>query len=388
MTRQYYQGWQIGGSGDWFDPTSWSGDTIPVAGETVIIATPGPIIGPTASGAIRGGLNNITVDVQPAFRFSQPVLTGNDITYGVGFTLNFLDNPDSQTTAPAATMVANGRTLFRGTMNLDAPDGSFTIDVSGQLGSGTFVDAGSARINVENRTTLAFVDSTLGGLTNNGTIAISGHSTAEVGPVDGHGRFTLKGGSTLQLNGAVAVTEKIKFLSGNDTLILNGASVGPTGSSLDASGDISGFRGGDVIQLSSPSDQPTSVVYLQPYHILAVYDASGGVVAKLRLDGNYQSNAFALTSDGKGNFDITLAGSTASSAGGADHPSVLQAAGLDPATDFPVAGGTSSVVMSGSSLASSPEAHADTALPFGSAVYSDHNASIPLSVTNHGAGMG
>jgi hypothetical protein len=259
MKIQYYQGSQIGGSGDWFDPASWSGDTIPVSGETVIVTTPGPTIGPTPYGSVRGGLNNITVDLQPASRFSQPVLTSDDIFYGAGFTLNFLNKSDSHAIAPTAVMDANGTTMFRGTMNLDAPHGSFTIDVSGQSGSGTFVNGGSAKINVENRTTLVVADSTVGGLKNNGTIAISGHSTAEVGPVDGDGRFTLQSGSTLQLNGAVAVTEKIQFLSGNDTLILNGASAGPAGSSLDASGDISGFRGGDVIQLSSPTDQPTSV---------------------------------------------------------------------------------------------------------------------------------
>ena len=46
-------------------------------------------------------------------------------------------------------------------MNLDASQGSFTIDVSGQLGSGAFVNAGSGKINVEHRTQLAFSDSTL-----------------------------------------------------------------------------------------------------------------------------------------------------------------------------------------------------------------------------------
>jgi hypothetical protein len=403
MTNQYYQGWRIGGSGDWFDPISWSGDTIPVSGETVIIATPGPTIGPTPSGSDRGGLDNITVDVEPAFRFSQPVLTSDNITFGAGFTLNFLNKADSQAPAPTAVMDANGTTLFRGTINLNAPDGSFTIDVSGQSGdvsgqsgdvsgqsgaAGTFIDAGSAKINVENRTTLVFADNTLGGLKNNGTIAISGHSTADVGSVDGDGRFTLQSGSTLQLNGAVAVTEKIQFLSGNDTLILNGASAGAAGSSLDAAGNISGFRGGDVIQLASPAEQPTSVTYLQPYHILAVYDAAGGLVAKLRLDGNYQSNAFALTDDGKGNFDITLAGSTASSGGGADHPSVLQAAGLSPATDFPVLGSTFPAASGGSASATTSVTNAGSAIPFGSAGYSDHTASMPLSVTSHGAGVG
>jgi hypothetical protein len=186
--------------------------------------------------------------------------------------------------------------------------------VGGQLGSGTFINAGSATINVEHGTQLVFSDDILSGLTNNGVIAISGHSTAEVGPTDGHGSFQLQSGSTLQLDGAIARTQKIEFLSGNDTLVLNGASVFPTGSSLNASGDISGFRSGDVIQLLAPSDTPASVSYLQPYHVLAVRDAAGGLIAKLRLDGNYQSDAFALTADGKGNFDITLAGSTASTA--------------------------------------------------------------------------
>ena len=196
MTIQYYQGWQIGGSGYWFDPVSWSGEAIPVPGETVVIATPGPDIGPTSYGSDRLGLNNITVDIQPAFSFSQPVLAGDNITYGAGFTLNFLDKSGSGKTASAAVMDATGTTMFRGTMNLDASHGSFTIDVSSQLGSGTFVNAGSGTINVEHGTQLDFVDSGLSGLTNNGVIAISGHSTVDVGPIDGHGVFTLQSGST------------------------------------------------------------------------------------------------------------------------------------------------------------------------------------------------
>jgi hypothetical protein len=389
MAIQYYQGWQIGGSGFWFDPVSWSGKTIPVPGETVVIATPGPDIGPTSYGSYRGGLGNMTVDVQPAFSFSQPVLTGNNITYGTGFTLNFLDKSGSRTTAPTAVMGANGTTMFRGTMNLDASRGSFTIDVSGQLGSGTFVNAGSGTINVEHGTQLTFADSTLSGLMNNGVIAISGHSTADVGATDGHGRFTLQSGSTLQLNGAVAINQKIQFLSGNDTLVLNGAGVTPTGSSLTSSGDISGFRGGDLIQLLAPSDTPTSVTYLQRYHILAVRDASGGLVAKVRLDGNYQSNAFVLTADGKGNFDISVGGSTASSAGGAADLSVLHStAGLNPATDFPVTSGTSLATKSGATTTASSEEPAGSAMPIGSVAYSDHSASMPLSMTNHAPTMG
>jgi hypothetical protein len=389
MKIQYYQGSQIGGSGFWFDPASWSGKTIPLPGQTVVIATPGPDIGPTLYGSFRGGLGNITVDVQPASSFSQPVLTGNNITYGAGFTLNFLDKSGSKTTAPTAVMGANGTTMFRGTMNLDASRGSFTIDVSGQLGSGTFVNAGSGTINVEHGTQLTFADSTLSGLMNNGVIAISGHSTADVGATDGHGRFTLQSGSTLQLNGAVAINQKIQFLSGNDTLVLNGAGVTPTGSSLTSSGDISGFRGGDLIQLLAPSDTPTSVTYLQRYHILAVRDASGGLVAKVRLDGNYQSNAFVLTADGKGNFDISVGGSTASSAGGAADLSVLHStAGLNPATDFPVTSGTSLATKSGATTTASSEEPAGSAMPIGSVAYSDHSTSMPLSMTNHAPTMG
>lgn len=389
MAIQYYQGWQIGGSGYWFDPVSWSGATIPVAGETVVIATPGPDIGPTSYGSYRGGLDNITVDVQPAFSFSQPVLAGDNITYGAGFTLNFLDKSGSRTTPPTAVMAANGTTMFRGTMNLDASHGSFTIDVSGQLGSGTFVNAGSGTINVEHGTQLTFADSILSGLTNNGVIAISGHSTVDVGATDGHGRFTLQSGSTLQLNGAVAINQKIQFLSGNDTLVLNAAGVTPTGTSLKSSGDISGFRGGDVIQLLAPSDTPTSVTYLQRYHVLAVRDASGGLVAKVRLDGSYRSNAFALTADGKGNFDISLAGPTASSAGGAADLSVLHAtAGLNLATDFPVTGGTSLATRGGAATTAFPEQAAGSATPFGSIAYSEHSASMPLSMTSHGSATG
>ena len=117
MAVQYYQGSQIGGSGLWFDPASWSGKTIPLPGQIVVIATPGPDIGPTSYGSFRGGLGNITVDVQPASSFSQPVLTGNNITYGAGFTLNFLDKSGSKTTAPTAVMGANGTTMFRGNRN-------------------------------------------------------------------------------------------------------------------------------------------------------------------------------------------------------------------------------------------------------------------------------
>jgi hypothetical protein len=388
MTVQYYQGWQIGGSGYWFDPVSWSGETIPGPNETVVIATPGPDIGPTSYGGYRGGLNNITIDVQPAFSFSQPVLTGDDITYGAGFTLNFRNASGSETTAPTAVMEANGTTMFRGSMNLDASNGSFTIDVGGQQGSGTFINAGSGKINVEHGTQLTFADGPLSGLTNNGVIAISEHSTVDLGPTDGHGRITLQSGSTLQLNGAVAVDQKIQFLSGNDTLVLNAGGAAPTGSSLTASGNISGFRAGDVIQLLAPNDTPTSVTYLQAYHVLAVRDASGGLVAKLHIDGNYQSNAFALTAEGNGKFDISLAGSNTSSAGGGHDLSLLPAmAGLNPATDFPVVGGTSSGTNSGATATASPAEPAGSALPFGSVAYSDHNASIPLSMTNHGSAM-
>ncbi len=350
-------------------------------GETVIISTPGPTIGPTTDGAIRGGLDNITVDVQPAFSFSQPVLTGNNIFYGAGFTLNFLSKPGSGTTAPTAVMDADGTTMFRGTMNLDARDGSFTIDVSGQSGSGTFVNAGSGRINVEHGTQLVFADSPLSALKNNGVIAISEHSTVDLGPTNGVGRITLQSGSTLELNGAVAATQKIQFLSGNDTLVLNGASVSPAGSSLMHSGDISGFRGDDVIQLLAPSDTPTSVTYLQRFHVLAVRDASGDLVAKMRLDGNFQSNAFVLTADGKGNFDISLAGSKASSHD--NDLSMLHAtAGLNLATDFPVTGGTS--LSTGATTTASSEEPAGSAMSFGSVAIPDHN----ISILHHGPTMG
>jgi hypothetical protein len=156
-----------------------------------------------------------------------------------------------------------------------------------------------------------------------------------------------------------------------------------------SSGDISGFRGGDVIQLVAPSDTPTSVTYLQRYHVLAVRDASGDLVAKMRLDGNYRSDAFALTADGKGNFDISLAGSTASSAGSAADLSVLHAtAGLNPATDFPVIGVTPSATKGGATTTASSEEPAGSAMPLGSVAYSDHNTSVPLSMTNHGHTMG
>jgi hypothetical protein len=90
------------------------------------------------------------------------------------------------------------------------------------------------------------------------------------------------------------------------------------------SGDISKFRGGDLIQLAASSDTPTSVTYPQRYHVLAVRHVSDDLVAKVRLDKNDQSDALALTNDGKRNFDISLAGSTASSVGGAANLSVRQ----------------------------------------------------------------
>jgi hypothetical protein len=384
MTTQAYQGWQTGGSGYWYNPLSWSNGTLPAPGDTVIISTPGPDIGPTPYGSNRDGVDHITVDVQPASSFSQPVLAGYGITYGAGFTLNFMDKPGSKITAPTVNMAADGTTMFRGTMNLDARGGSFTIDVSGQSGSGTFVNAGSGRINVEHGTRLVFAESTLSGLTNNGVIAISDHSTVEVGPTNGHGRVTLQGGSTLVLDGAVAANQKIQFLSGNDTLVLNGAGASPTDTSLMSSGDISGFRGGDVIQLDAPSDTPTSVTYLARYHVLAVRDASGDLVAKMRLDGNYQANAFVLTAVGKGNFDISLRPTGPLAGGAADLSELNAAAGLNPATDFPVAGLPSSTGKTGAAAAASLEGPAASATPFGSVAYPDHGTSGPLVMTNHG----
>jgi hypothetical protein len=386
MTAIYYQGWQIGGSGYWYDPISWSGRGVPGPGSTVIIATPGPNVGPTSDGSTIDHLDNVTIDVQPGFSFTGPVLSGYDITYGAGVTLNFTPEAGSTDTAPTAVMAAYGTTTYRGAMNLDAPQGSFTIDVGGQLGSGTLALAGSARIAVENGTTLTFSDDILSGVTNNGVITISGHSTVDDdGPTNGSGTFQLQGGGTVQFDGPVLTGQKLQFLDGTGTLVLNAAGDFPLGNGLQFSGDITGFQSGDVIRLLAPSDTPTTVTYLQPYNILAVRDAAGAVVAKLRLDGVYQSNAFALTADGKGNFDITLAAAAVASGTSGNDLSTLAALATpaDLASGFAV-GASGSASPNGPGAGAIPDDSNPAAASHAFAVQPDGSAPIALPPTLHG----
>ena len=87
------------------------------------------------------------------------------------------------------------------------------------------------------------------------------------------------------------------------------------------------------------------------------------------MDGNYQSNAFVLTAAGNGNVRYHL-GRIDRLIGWRqlDDLSLLPAmAGLNPATDFPVAGGASlGHRNSGATATASSDEPAGSALPFGS----------------------
>jgi hypothetical protein len=207
------------GPHQWFNPTSWVGGIIPQSGDTVLLSNDGVSLGSdlVESGATPS-IQNVTIDMQ-----GNASIGGYDVTLERDVVINVEDNPNASG-FPTATWGANGTTIFRGALNLAAPQGTFDISISGQLGAGNLINAGV--INLTNGMHVDISASTLAGLTNSGTITINGHSSfVNEGPLAGQGTIQIEDGS-LTLDGGTDVNPYVVFGDGPGQLVLDGTKSG------------------------------------------------------------------------------------------------------------------------------------------------------------------
>jgi hypothetical protein len=252
--------------------------------------------------------------------------------------------------------------VFRGNMDLAAANGSFTIGIDAMLGGASFTLAGSATATLANGVHVRIDDGPGAELVNNGTIRIGGHSVLDSeGPIAGNGSILLQDGGTLHLSGPLGPLERVRFLDGTGTLVLDGSGGTDPASGLASTGPIQGFRPGDTITLTGLLAPPSSLTFLSQYDILAVRDASGDLLAKLRLDGAYRSADFhvAPSAGGPGGgFDITLSPNQLVAAADA-RADMIGDAGASPVPDtsgtiVPAVAGTASTDPASMPLIASP----------------------------------
>ncbi len=164
------------------------------------------------------------------------------------------------------------RTVFSEFSTLEiAADARFSLAVPGTIANGavhTLVDDGLFTVNDK--------------LTISGTLA-------------GTGTLAMKAGATIEIDSAAPSTLTSKFNGGDSVLaLMNPSSFAAT---------IRGLAVGDTIDLLGITATSATVA---PKDRLVVYDGTTQV-ASLQLAGSYNGATFAVSADGKGGADVTLA---------------------------------------------------------------------------------
>ena len=143
-----------------------------------------------------------------------------------------------------------------------------------------------------------------------GTIEAQGGLLDISGAQTGGGALTIDAAATLELGGAASGA--IGFAAGGNSTLKLDAFTGVTGA-------ISGFAAGDTIDLTgvtATSDQYAS-------GILTLFNG-GTTLGALKIAGTYAKDIFALSGDGAGGADLTLAADVATLAAPATLSAVIQ----------------------------------------------------------------
>ena len=168
-------------------------------------------------------------------------------------------------------------------------DSSSTIEIgaTGKAAAGAItIDAGKS-ITANTSTSLS------GSLVDNGTLAISGGVLTESGPVSGSGVMQIGADATLLLDGSVAATDTIAFLSGiRASLSIGSAGAGKAPVAVAAT--ITGCQTGDTIVLSQTAGAATAATYTASTLMLVVSDGTT-VVETLHLTGSFTGRSFVVT---------------------------------------------------------------------------------------------
>ena len=243
--------WKTAVSGDWSVAADWSGGKAANSLQT------------SATIAVVGTYT-VSVGTEESFLGQGVTLINATATLGLAGTL---------------ALDGTGLTLTAGTLQMDGGTlaGRATIATAGKVsGYGTIA----------------------GAVANSGTTTATGGTLLFGGPVTGAGLYTIAGGATLAFGGAVAA-KTINFAAGGtETLKLSGA--------LAAASSIAGFAAGDVIDMAGQS--VTSDKFASG--VLTLYSGTT-VVDAFKVAGTYTGKIFALSSDGSGGTNVTLAADAA-----------------------------------------------------------------------------
>lgn len=140
-------------------------------------------------------------------------------------------------------------------------------------------------------------------LTNGGTIEVTSGTLELRGAISGAGGVLVGAGATLQFDGAVAAGQTVAFTGTTGELVLND----PSGSGVSFAGAISGFGGGDEIDLASFAYSGSAAAIWNQATAsrgtLAITD--GAKSAVLTLNGVYAAASFAVSEDGNGFLLVT-----------------------------------------------------------------------------------
>ncbi len=186
--------------------------------------------------------------------------------------------------AARTTLAVTGSLAVSGLLTLSA--GTIQLNPGGYL-KGTVCTAAKSSI--------AGAGALVGAVVNNGTIAASGGALVVSGGINGTGALQIDGGSSLEL-GNVGAGQTITFASGgaNQTLILDSP-----GAMLAT---VKGFGVGETIDIAGMA--VTSDYYSGG--VLSLYSGSQ-VIGTLTIARSFFGEIFALSSDGHGGTDLTLA---------------------------------------------------------------------------------
>ena len=256
--------WKSAVSADWSVATDWTGGIVPNDGSAL------------ATIALSG---TYTVGVAAGESFSLGTLTINWATAT-------LDLAGSLTLAGGLAL-KSGKVLF---------DNGGVLTGSASLGAAATL-TGYGRVT--------------GAVSDVGVITATGGRLTIGGALSGTGGVTIAAGASLEL-GAAAAGPAITFSSGGGSTLKLDA---PT----SVSDKISGFAGGDVIDLAGvtvTSDQYASGV-------LTLFNGSK-TLGSLAISGTYAKHIFALSGDGAGGTDLTLAADVATLAAPATLSAVIQ----------------------------------------------------------------
>jgi hypothetical protein len=218
---------------------------------------------------------------------SATIAAAGTYTVGVGRTESFTDQALILNAAGATLDLAGSLTLAGRGLTLTA--GTVRLDQGGTLaGAATIAKAGAV-------TGFGVIT---GAVTNAGAITAAGGVLTLKGAVKGAGLYTIDTGATLAFGGAAAA-KTITFAAGRSETL-------EVGATLSAGTSIAGFAAGDLIDMAGL----TVTADAFKNGVLTLYDGSA-TVDSFKVAGTYTDEIFALSADGSGGTDITLAADAA-----------------------------------------------------------------------------